>query len=189
MPLLQEQRPEHRSRATLVLDLDHTLVHGEVQRPGLDEFLDQMSALYEIVLFTAGPQELAEQWVTAIDKGRFAFILYGNSCVSPKVGVNHKILKDLGRDMARVVVVDDTPSTYKYNQENALPITPFYRGDDTDQELLALIPFLASIAHSEDLRLELCKRKGYTNSTTSATIVNKKEKGTVASNKKNKKKP
>lgn len=59
---------------TLVLDLDETLIHfvdsekmggGEsffVIRPFCIEFLQEMSQLYEIVIFTAGVQDYAD-WV------------------------------------------------------------------------------------------------------------------------------
>ena len=55
---------------TLVLDLDETLVHYQdngnegvlLVRPGADWFLEQMSELYEVVIFTAAMQDYAD-WV------------------------------------------------------------------------------------------------------------------------------
>lgn len=76
-PLLGEQRPCDVGKKTLVLDLDETLVHSSFQpsqscqytipveiegniynvyvyrRPGAIEFIRRMSAIYEVVIYTA----------------------------------------------------------------------------------------------------------------------------------------
>ena len=79
---------------TIVLDLDETLVHASLQpptdgihdfefevviadgttytvyvklRPGLNEFLERMSATYELVLFTASKQIYAEKLTSMLD--------------------------------------------------------------------------------------------------------------------------
>ena len=64
-PYLQPKSPS-LPVYTLVLDLDETLVHyfeteeeGHVLvRPGCEAFLKEMSALYEIVVFTAAMQDV-----------------------------------------------------------------------------------------------------------------------------------
>lgn len=72
-PFLPAQRPEHDGRYTLVLDLDETLIHfvdlqsqGQESffriRPYCMQFLQELSKLYEVVIFTAGMQEYAD-WV------------------------------------------------------------------------------------------------------------------------------
>jgi TFIIF-interacting CTD phosphatase-like protein len=54
---------------TLVLDLDETLIHFKIDnnddnkgllrlRPGIFDFLDSMTCIYEIVIFTAATQEV-----------------------------------------------------------------------------------------------------------------------------------
>jgi CTD small phosphatase-like protein 2 len=65
-----------KSEYCLVLDLDETLVHyfevGNegtfLVRPGCDEFLTQMSQLYEVVIFTAAMQDYADWVLNQIDK-------------------------------------------------------------------------------------------------------------------------
>ena len=76
-PFLKDQLPQHQGKKTLVLDLDETLVHstfqevtdyqyivpveieGEVYnvyvflRPGALEFIERMSKLYEVIVYTA----------------------------------------------------------------------------------------------------------------------------------------
>ena len=70
---------------TLVLDLDETLVHyyevnGEGSfrvRPGCDKFLQEMSEMYEVVIFTAAMQDYADWVLDSIDKNkRISFRLY-----------------------------------------------------------------------------------------------------------------
>ena len=76
-PFLGEQREQDKGKKTLVLDLDETLVHSTFQevtncqyvipvvianntynvyvylRPGAIEFINRMSQLYEVVIYTA----------------------------------------------------------------------------------------------------------------------------------------
>ena len=60
---------------TLVLDLDETLLHyfesnemeGELRiRPGVNEFLSQLSNHYEIMIFTAAMQDYADWAISHI---------------------------------------------------------------------------------------------------------------------------
>jgi len=63
---------------TLVLDLDETLVHYFEERntvlirPFASQFLQQMSALYEIVIFTAGTKDYAD-WALEHLQSRAAY--------------------------------------------------------------------------------------------------------------------
>jgi CTD small phosphatase-like protein 2 len=61
--------PEIRGKSlTLVLDLDETLVHYSIQgtsgqlliRPNCEAFLDSVAEVFELVVFTAGLQEVRE---------------------------------------------------------------------------------------------------------------------------------
>ncbi len=54
-------------------------------------------------------------------------------------------LSRLNRDLARTVIVDNSPESYLLQPENAVPIKPFF-GDQQDLALRELIPFLAQIA-------------------------------------------
>ena len=82
VPFLSCQSEEHLGKKTLVLDLDETLVHSSFDpsqphqfsvplildgrtcevyvsvRPGIDSFLQSMSSLYEIVVFTASSHQV-----------------------------------------------------------------------------------------------------------------------------------
>ena len=74
MPLL----PQCTQTFTLVLDLDETLIHYiELNegyfliRPGAREFLEAMSKIYEVVVFTAAMQDYADWVLDQLDTGNW----------------------------------------------------------------------------------------------------------------------
>lgn len=178
------ESPEKR---TIFLDLDETLVHsqsgllppkeydfivrptidGEVisfyvlKRPGVDELLEKLGEKFEIVVFTAGVREYASLVLDELDKnGVISHRLYRDSCKEMD-GRFVKDLSDLGRDLKRVVIVDDNPNAYFLQPENAIPMPPFI-DDLADEELENLIHFLEGCDSFEDMReaVKLYQAKG-----------------------------
>lgn len=173
-PLPPQTSPEEKP--TIVLDLDETLVHSKPdppperydfvvrpvidgvkvdfyvsKRPYVDEFLDILSKKFEIVVFTAGIEEYASLVLSRLDrKSVISHRLYRDSCR----GIEGKFVKDLGslgRDLKRVVIVDDNPNSYVLQPENAVPISPFV-DDVRDGELRRLVEFFEGCDGVEDLR-------------------------------------
>lgn len=68
--------------------------------------------------------------------------------------INNKVyakdLSILGRDMSKVILVDNSPFSYLYQIANGVPILPYYNGQD--QELLALEKYLMNLVKVEDVR-------------------------------------
>ena len=64
---------ERKLNYTLVLDLDETLVHYDIQdgnylvRPFCIDFLQACSAKFEVVIFTAASKEYADTVLNALD--------------------------------------------------------------------------------------------------------------------------
>ncbi|XVE51511.1 hypothetical protein DITRI_Ditri02bG0047900 [Diplodiscus trichospermus] len=172
-PLISE------TKRTIFLDLDETLVHSSpdpppnmydfvvrpniegqimnfyvLKRPGVDFFLEEISKKYEVVVFTAGLKQYASQLLDQIDpKGLISHRLYRDSCKA----VEGKFLKDLsemGRDLGKVVIVDDNPNAYSLQPENAVPIRPFVE-DGEDRELEKLLVFFVSCERFEDMRVAI----------------------------------
>lgn len=163
-------------KKTVFLDLDETLVHSNpnpppekydfivrpvidgrrvefyvLKRPFMDEFLEFLSEKFEVVVFTAGLKEYASLVLERIDrKGLISHRLYRDSCKEVD-GMFVKDLSDKGRDMKRVVIVDDNPNSYHLQPENAIPIRPF-TNDLADGELKKLIEFLGGCHEVEDMR-------------------------------------
>ena len=123
--------PPHPSkRLTLVLDLDETLIHSsptacpdadfsipsESQgqqsisyvrlRPGLAVFLQRISRLYEIVIYTASVESYARTIITQFDTNCLVTMLFTREHCHKVEGVWVKDLSKIGKNLGNVVLVD-----------------------------------------------------------------------------------
>jgi CTD small phosphatase-like protein 2 len=170
----------HGLKHLLVLDLDETLVHGVFTlkdrcdvvvrnviatlngppqmcyvkyRPHLQEFLQQMSQMFEVCVFTASTQAYADAVLDRIDpqKVLIQHRLYRQHCV---LHDEHKYLvKDLsrlGRDLKKVVLADNNPECFAYQPHNGLQV-PTWTGDVKDTALRDLVPWLQKLARSDEV--------------------------------------
>lgn len=156
LPIKTRRTPEY----TVVLDLDETLVHASLTpqpnsdcqfevvmpdgtqyavyvklRPGLMEFLKRLSENYELVLFTASKQVYAEKLISMLDpdKKYIKYRLYRDHC--RQVMLNYvKDLTVMARDLAKTVIVDNSPQAFSFQVENGIPIRSWF-GDEDDNEL------------------------------------------------------
>ena len=143
---------------TLVLDLDETIMHFKVNpknelegvlrvRPGIYDFLDQLSKYYEMIIFTAATQDYADILIDSIEESKiyFEYRLYRQHAVI----VDNDFVKDLnriGRSLDRVVIVDNMPQNFRLQQDNGIIIKPFWGEDINDSALYELMPILMNIA-------------------------------------------
>jgi RNA polymerase II subunit A small phosphatase-like protein len=172
--LLGELRPEDTNKKCLVIDLDETLVHSSfkpisnadfivpveidgtihqvyvLKRPFVDEFLMKVGELYECVLFTASLAKYADPVTDLLDKWDvFRARLFRESCVFHR-GNYVKDLGRLGRELNTVIIVDNSPASYIFHPENAVPVVSWF-DDMENKELLELIPFFEELSKADNI--------------------------------------
>lgn len=140
---------------TLLLSIDDLIVtstwdrqHGwrTAKRPGVDYFLAYLSQFYEIVIFTTQYHYTATPIIDKLDPYQFfiSYRLFRDATRS----VNGEPVKDLtylNRDLSKVILLDAHPEHASAQPQNAV-ILPKWTGEPRDKGLVAMIPFLESIA-------------------------------------------
>ena len=130
---------------TLVLDIDETLVHFNqskfLLRPNSQNLIKSLSSIFEIVSFTSAEESYGTAALRIVDPfGLIKFRLFRQHMVLDE-GVLIKDLKVLGRDLKRVVIVDDRRTNFRLQPENGIKISP-WTGDQNDDQLEKLMVLL-----------------------------------------------
>jgi len=172
--LLPQIKAEDAHKKCLVIDLDETLVHSSfkpisnadfivpveidgtihqvyvLKRPYVDQFLMRVGELYECVLFTASLAKYADPVTDLLDKWDvFRSRLFRESCVFHR-GNYVKDLGRLGRELGKIIIVDNSPASYIFHPENAVPVVSWF-DDMENKELLELIPFFEELSTSDNI--------------------------------------
>ncbi|XP_047456760.1 probable serine/threonine-protein kinase kinX isoform X2 [Mugil cephalus] len=123
-PLLPQMKSNDAGKICVVIDLDETLVHSSFK------YADPVS-------------DLLDKW------GAFQSRLFRESCVFHK-GNYVKDLSRLGRDLNKVIIIDNSPASYVFHPDNAVPVASWF-DDMSDTELLDLIPFFERLSKVDDV--------------------------------------
>ncbi|GMR36170.1 hypothetical protein PMAYCL1PPCAC_06365 [Pristionchus mayeri] len=191
--LLPALQPRDASKKCLIIDLDETLVHSSfkpvknpdfvipveidgvvhqvyvLKRPYVDEFLARVGEKFECVLFTASLAKYADPVADLLDKrGVFRSRLFREACVFHK-GNYIKDLARLGRDLNRTLIVDNSPTSYLFHPENAIPVQTWF-DDPSDVELLDILPLLDRLAQVDSVYSVL---RGTNSSPDSAALLDR----------------
>ncbi|EXJ91082.1 hypothetical protein A1O1_04189 [Capronia coronata CBS 617.96] len=167
--LLPPLEPRFKGRKCLVLDLDETLVHSSfkilnqadftipveiegqyhnvyvIKRPGVDAFMKRVGELYEVVVFTASVSKYGDPLLDQLDIHHVVHHrLFRESCYNHQ-GNYVKDLSQVGRDLKEVIIIDNSPTSYIFHPQHAVPISSWF-SDAHDNELLDLIPVLEDLA-------------------------------------------
>ena len=177
-PLIPPKEKEYENKKTLILDLDETLVHSsftpftkndivlEVDfegviyniyvliRPFAKEFLINVSKYFELVVFTASIPKYASPLLDILDKEKnIKHRLYREHCTFID-GLYIKDLKRLNRPLKDMIIVDNSPLAYIFNEENGLPIKTWY-DDRKDNELNKILPLIIFLSKVDDVRIHI----------------------------------
>ena len=162
---------ELNKKFCLVLDIDETLSHmiklpfGNyfLVRPGVMDLLKELYSYYEIDIFTAALKHYADNILNKLDRDNIyiSYRLYRCHC-SYEDGKSVKKLSLIGRDLNKIVFVDDLKRNAKYNMKN-LALVSKWIDDVYDNEIINLKNKLKFIAmcgkYDEDITQGLIDEK------------------------------
>jgi RNA polymerase II subunit A small phosphatase-like protein len=170
----QERMKSH----LLILDLDETLVHARelplphapdyaippyslYLRPGVREFLENAATRFRLAVWTSSSPTYARGVVRILfpDPEMLEFVWARDRC-TPRRDFEldtwwdtkplHKVRRR-GYDLAKVIVVDDSPEKYTRNYGNLVRVKPF-EGDPSDDELVHLAKYLELLSKETNVR-------------------------------------
>ncbi|KAL0266089.1 UNVERIFIED_CONTAM: hypothetical protein PYX00_011805 [Menopon gallinae] len=148
--VLQTTEPQRSPRPTLVVDLDHTIVFTSLVdprrasfsfadekltyfvslRPFLTDFLDNVSRVFDLCVYTMGTRGYALKILSVVDQEKKYFC----DRVITRDENNNKLVKKLSRlgvDEKDVVILDDRADIWGY-EDNVVLIKPFYLRRERD---------------------------------------------------------
>ena len=100
-------------------------------RVGLFSFLTILKPFYEIISFTSATREYADVIINEIEKNRTFFdhkfyrehtVIYKDTFV--------KDISRIGRDIKRIIIIDNNERNFILNKENGIKIAPYYGDED-----------------------------------------------------------
>ena len=158
----------NKKKYSIVFDLDETLINIEFKdltnnkcilhfRPGLFQFLSDIQPYYELMTFTSASKEYAQPIINEIESKNKYFdfnffrehsIIFGNDFV--------KDISRIGRDMKKIIIIDNMEENFRLNKKNGIKIYPFY-GNKNDNVLFELKNILMAIYNQgyEDITIAL----------------------------------
>jgi Dullard-like phosphatase family protein len=120
---------DSKYKYTLVLDMDETLIHFFFThingmffvRPFCFDFLNELNELYEIITFTAGTKDYADNILNQLDINGdiIKYRLYRQH--TSIVGCNvYKDLSKIGRDLSKTIIIDNLRENFKMQPNNGI---------------------------------------------------------------------
>jgi len=94
-----------------------------------------MSSKFELVVFTAGMEDYADWVLDQIDENKLiSFWLYRQHAKKDSNGHFIKDLSKLGRDISKVIIIDNVAENFKNTPDNGILIKSWF-GDTDDNAL------------------------------------------------------
>ena len=138
-------------------------------RPGVDQFLSQMSKYYDIYVYSASSKNYLNSIIKNIDKNNIIKKCFcRDDCIKyvedheedfdkPNDKFNYvKDLKKINKELRNIVFIDNNAISFKLQEKNGIPIKSWF-DDYEDIELYKLIPILKNLSGFYDVRIEISK--------------------------------
>ena len=137
----------------LVLDIDETISHTMrlsfgnyfLLRPGVIHLIKKLYNFYEIDIFTAAIKRYADNIVNKLDPNdnyiRYRF--YREHCIYEGTKTVKKLIR-IGRDLNKIIFVDNIKYNAKYNMDNLYHVSS-WKDDVYDTEMIKLQDLLVDI--------------------------------------------
>lgn len=166
------------NKPVIVLDLDDTIINCTMiktaefsfsvkvgkhrrayihSRPGLYDFLKEVSTMFEIFFFTASSDFYGNQIIDMIaPETPENHRLFRSSCKNIS-GYSVKDLSLIGKPMNKILLVDDINGSALLNPENLVHISPWEGNKDDTVLLDQLLPILIRIKEKNSLPIAFKK--------------------------------
>ncbi len=166
------------SRQLLILDLDETLIYGSekllsrpadfrvgpfhvYRRPFLNEFIATAGEWFDLAVWSSASGGYVHGVVENVFglPNALRFVWASDRCTQRYhaelqeyyFAKNLSKLRKIGFELERVLMIDDSPEKLAQHYGNHIRIAPF-TGDESDDELQVLLPFLQSLRGVENVR-------------------------------------
>lgn len=173
--------PNVSNKKTLVLDLDETLIFstffeysepkhdfeiclevgGKIcknfvqKRPFLDEFMNSISEMYDVVIFTASTRNYCKAITDIIAPNIPDQKILSREHCTIYNGLYVKKISNINRDIKDIVIIDNNYLSFILDPENGYEC-PSYNGQKNDRFLIdTLLPMLIKINNYDDVRVAL----------------------------------
>ncbi|KAI9654747.1 MAG: Nuclear envelope morphology protein 1 [Trizodia sp. TS-e1964] len=143
-----------------ILGPQHPILYYVHKRPYCDDFLRKVCNWFNLVVFTASVQEYADPVIDWLEQERKVFSgrYYRQHCTF-RNGAYIKDISAIEPDLSKVMILDNSPMSYIFHEDNAIPIEGWI-SDPTDNDLLHLVPLLEAMQYVTDVRALLALRMG-----------------------------
>ena len=162
IPFIEEKS---NKKYSLIFNLNETIIHtmnlpfGDYffVRPGFFDLVKRIYNIYEIIIFTSEDKNTIYDTIKKIDnKNYIDYILYKKHCLYEDGHIIKK-LELIGRDLNKIIYVDNSEISAKYNKKNLYQISSWYN-NIFDEELIKLEEKLINICGSGNFEEDITKQ-------------------------------
>ncbi|XP_051911559.1 carboxy-terminal domain RNA polymerase II polypeptide A small phosphatase 2-like isoform X2 [Hippocampus zosterae] len=151
--LLPRVTARDQGKICVVIDLDETLVHSSFKPISNADFIVPVEIEGTTHQYADPVTDLLDQYSV------FRARLFRESCVFHQ-GCYVKDLSRLGRDLRKTLILDNSPASYIFHPNNAVPVLSWF-DDVDDAELLNLLPVFEELSRAENVYTQLDQLRGH----------------------------